>query len=111
VEAFSHGCEVKVGIRGLCAGLAAEPASAIPHEVFVHAGSCYYYTERRLFIAASHPVVRVRPAIPMRYNSQGWDFGWLMPRTDGFLSGLLYDPYTLEYRRTEGYHAIRWFIR
>jgi hypothetical protein len=111
VEAFEHGCEVKVAIRGLCADLAEDPASAIPHEVFVHVGSCYYYTERQLFIAASHPMVRGRPAIPMRYVSQSWDFGWLMPRTDGFVSSLLYDPYSLKHCRSEGHYAIRWFIR
>jgi hypothetical protein len=111
VEAFSHGCELKVGIRGLCADLTGESDSAVAHEVFVHVGSCYYYTQRGLFIAASHPVVRVRPAIPMRYASQNWDFGWLMPRTDGFVAYLLCDPYTLKFRRAKGQHAMRWFVR
>jgi hypothetical protein len=110
-EAFAQGCEVKAGIHGLCSDLGEDPNSAIRHEVFVHMGSCYYYTESRLFLAASHPVVRNRPAIPMRYVSRGWDFGWLMPRTDGLVAGLLYDPYTLRYRRTEAYHAMRWFVR
>ncbi len=110
-DAFALGCEVKVGVRGLCADLVQDRAPVQPHEVFVHMGSCYYYTERRLFLAASHPVVRTRPAIPMRYASQGWDFGWLMPRTDGLVAGLIYDPYTLRYRRTEGHHALRWFVR
>jgi hypothetical protein len=110
-EAFSHGCEVKVGICGLCADLAVDPERTLTHEVFVHMGSCYYYTESRLFLAASHPVVRNRPAIPMRYVSQGWDFGWLMPRTDGYVASLLYDPYSLRYRRAEGNYAMRWFVR
>jgi len=110
-DAFARGCEVKVGIHGLCADLVKDPAPALTHEVFVHMGSCYYYTESQLFLAASHPMVRNRPAIPMRYVSQGWDFGWLMPRTDGFVAGLLYDPYSLKYRRTEGCYAMRWFIR
>jgi hypothetical protein len=35
-------------------------------------------TERRIFCAGAQPVVRVKPAIPMRYESRGWDFGWLM---------------------------------
>jgi hypothetical protein len=110
-EAFAQGCEVKVGISGLCTDLVKDPAQAIGHEVFVHTGSCYYYTGSRLFLAASHPVVRNRPDIPMHYVSEGWDFGWLMPRTDGFVAGLLYDPYTLRYRRTEGHYALRWFVR
>jgi len=111
VEAFTHGAEVKVAMRGLCADLADNPAQATPHEVFVHLGSCYHYTERRLFMAASHPVVRVRPTIPMRYGSKGWDFGWMMPRTDGHVAFLRYDPYTLRHDRREGRHAMRWFVR
>jgi hypothetical protein len=111
VDAFWRGCDVKVGIRGLCADLGEDGTPSVPHEVFVHAGSCYYYTESRLFLAASHPVVRCRPAIPMRYTSQGWDFGWLMPRTDGFVAGLIYDPYSLGYHRTGGTYALRWFVR
>lgn len=110
-EAFAHGCEVKVGIRGLCAELAKDLNLALAHEVFVHVGSCYYYTERRLFIGASHPVVRVKPTIPLRYVSKGWDFGWLMPRTDGFVAFLLYDPYTLKCLRSSRQYAIRWFVR
>lgn len=110
-EAFARGCEVKVGIRGLCADLAEDPTRAIEHEVFIQAGSCYYYTDRRLFLVAAHPLARVKPAIPMLYESQGWDFGWLMPRSDGFVARLLYDPYTLQVRRDEGRYAIRWFVR
>jgi len=110
-DAFACGCEIKVGIRGLCADLVGDRAQVLPHEVFVHMGSCYYYTESRLFLAASHPVVRNMPAIPMRYASCSWDFGWLMPRTDGFVASLIYDPYTLRARRTGRYHALRWFVR
>jgi len=86
-------------------------ASAIDHEVFVQVGSCYYYTKRKLFMACSHPVVRVKPAIPLCYASRGWDFGWLMPRTDGFVARWLVDPYTLKFQRSEGRYAIRWFVR
>ena len=110
-DAFARGMEVKVGIRGLCADLADDPTEAMDHEVFIQVGSCYYYTERQLFMAASHPFVRVKPAIPLRYTSRGWDFGWLMLRTDGHVAQLLYDPYTLEYRRQAGRYPIRWFVR
>jgi hypothetical protein len=108
---FSHGREVKVGIRGLCADLTAEPTRAMEHEIFVQVGSCYYYTERKQFMAASHPVVRVKPAIPIRYESKGWDFGWLMPRTDGLVARWLVDPYTLKFHKSEARYAIRWFVR
>ena len=110
-EAFAAGRDVKAGIRSLCADLAEEPAKVVDHELFVQIGSCYYYTEQKLFIGATQPVIRVRPAIPMRYISKGWDFGWLMPRTDGFVAMLLYDPYTLKYCRTSGRYPVRWFVR
>ncbi|MBI4623205.1 MAG: hypothetical protein HY736_08305 [Verrucomicrobia bacterium] len=110
-EEFARGREVKVGLGGLCADMAAAPAPAIPHEVYVQCGSCYYYTERKQFMAASHPVVRVKPAIPLRYRSQEWDFGWLMPRSDGHVARWLVDPYTLKFQRGQGRHAIRWFVR
>jgi hypothetical protein len=107
IDAFSAGAEVKVGIRGLCGDL----GGGLAHEVFVHTGPGYYSTERRIFCAGAQPVVRVRPAIPMSYVSQGWDFGWLMPRTDGFVARWLCDPYTLAFAKSEVRCAIRWFVR
>lgn len=107
VDAFATGCEVKIAVRDLCCDLSPEP---LPHEVFVHLGSCYFYTEAKLFMACSHPVVRVRPDIPLSYTSNGWDFGWLMPRTDGFLAKMIYNPYTLMPARRESRCAMRWFV-
>jgi len=107
VEAFAQGAEVKIGIRNLCNDLGQTP---MDHEVFVHLGSCYYYTDSKLFLGCSHPVVRVAPAIPMRYQSSAWDCGWLMPRTDGFVAKLLYSPYTLQSEKSEGHYAMRWFV-
>jgi len=54
-EAFALGREVKVGICGLCGDMREDTASALHHEVFVQCGSCYYYTERKQFMAASQP--------------------------------------------------------
>ena len=100
VEAFLQGREIKVGIRGLCADLAEDSNAATPdHTVFVQTGPGYYCTDRKLFCAGTQPVIRVRPAIPMRYTSGGWDFGWLMPRSDGFVACWLCDPYTLRFRK------------
>lgn len=110
-EQFARGREFKVGIEGLCADLADDPASAPAHEVFAHIGPGYYYTGRKLFLAETHPLVRVRPAIPLAYSSRGWDFGWLMPRTDGFVARWLVDPYTLKFHKSDGRYAIRWFVR
>ena len=110
-EAFAQGREVKVGIRGLCADMGTDDAAQAGHEVFVHCGSCYHYTGSRLFMAAAHPVVRVKPSAPLRYTSGGWDFGWLMPRSDGHVARWLLDPYTLQFHRSNRKHAIRWFVR
>ena len=110
-DAFSSGAEVKVGIRSLCDDLVEDPANAMGHEVFIQVGSCYYYTERKLFIGSTHPLVRVRPAIPLTYVSNGWDFGWVMARTDGHVALQMADPYTLQFRKSQGKYAVRWFIR
>jgi hypothetical protein len=108
-EAFSRGCPIKLGIRGLCADLAGTDEQ-IDHEVFVHAGSSYYYTERKLLMTGTHPLARVRPDIPLRYTSGGWDFGWLMARTDGHVARWLCDPYTLQFHKSAERYAIRWFV-
>ena len=110
-KAFAAGREVKVAIAGLCRDVDEKLPSSLPHEVFVHCGSCYYYTERKHFIAASHPTVRVKPAIPLKYKSQDWDFGWLMLRSDGHVARWLVDPYTLKFSRSHGRYSIRWFVR
>lgn len=110
-DEFARGREFKVGIRNLCADLAKDREASPTHEVFAHVGPGYYYTKRKLFLAETHPLVRVRPAIPLAYGSRGWDFGWLMPRTDGFVARWLVDPYTLKFHKSEGRYAIRWFVR
>lgn len=109
-EAFANGREVKVGIMGLCDDLKGSQASTI-HEVFVHCGSSYYYTRSKQFCAASHPVVRVKPAVPLKYHSENWDFGWLMARSDGHVARWLLDPYTLKFNRDHMRYAVRWFVR
>ena len=110
-DALWQGREVKVAVRGLCAAWSTGPQRSLAHEVFIQAGSCYYYTERKLFLAGTHPVVRLRPDIPLRYSTRGWDFGWLMVRSDGRVEQLLYDPYTLKVRRQDGRFSLRWFVR
>jgi len=109
--AFESGAEVKVAIRNLCADFDAEEVRPAEHDVFIQVGPGYYYSRQKLFIGGTHPLVRVRPGIPMRYVSGRWDFGWLMPRTDGQVAMLLYDPYSLEVRRQAGQYAMRWFVR
>ena len=110
-DAFSQGCEVKVGVRGLCGNLAEDSTPVVDHEVFVQTGSCYYYTAQQLFIAGTHPTIRVKPALPLVYTSRGWDFGWLMVRTDGLVVYRRCDPYTLAFEDIAGNYAMRWFVR
>jgi hypothetical protein len=109
-DAFSRGAEVKVAIRGLCDDLDDDGISPVNHEVFIHVGACYYYSEQRLFMASANPVVRTRPSIPLGYGSCSWDFGWLMPRTDGHVARWLCDPQTLKFHRDSQHYAIRWFV-
>ena len=110
-EVCATGGEIKAAIRGLCADLAAPGHDALDHEVFVQIGSSYYYTEPQLFIGGTHPLPRVRAAIPLRYETRAWDFGWLLPRTDGRVIRRLCDPYTLRFHDSESRHAIRWLVR
>jgi hypothetical protein len=110
-DAFLSGDDIKVGIRGLCADLADDATTVLDHELFVHAGPGYYETETKRFAVATHPTVRVRPAVPLWYVSRGWDFGWLLARSDGHVAHWLCDPYTLKFRKSKGRHAIRWFVR
>ncbi len=107
-SAFSDGCAVKVGVSDLCSDLSDE---AMSHEVFVEIGSCYFYQDQKLFIGGSHPVPRIKPSIPMKYESRGWDFGWLVLRTDGHAVYRRCDPYTLKFNDHTTRHAIRWFVR
>ena len=70
----------------------------------------YYYTKQQLFMASANPVVRTKPLIPLGYGSCVWDFGWLMPRTDGHVSRWLCEPHTLKFRRDSKRYAIRWYV-
>lgn len=110
MDAFTRGCEMKVGIRGACADLG--DGAKVDHELFVRCGPGYYYVDQKLFIAETHPLVRVKPAIPMIYGSRGWDFGWFLPRTDGQVAFRRCDPYTLKFNDVLGKrYALRWFVR
>ena len=47
----------------------------------------------------------------MRYQSKGWDFGWLVLRTDGTVVYRQCDPYSLAFADGMRRHPIRWFAR
>ncbi len=111
IDSFSCGCQIKIGIKGLCDELPTGKQEPLPHEVFVQVGPGYYYTDQKLFIAGSHPLVRISPDIPMRYKSNNWDFGWIMARTDGRVVYRRCDPYTLKFNDITLNKAVRWFVR
>jgi len=109
-DAFLRGSPVKVAISKFCAGLLAPGETGPEHEAFFHCGSAYYYTDRRHFITGTHPAVRVKPAIPLRYGSKGWDFCWLVARSDGQVERWRCDPYTLQFDRSTHRYDMRWFV-
>jgi hypothetical protein len=110
VDSFQAGCAIKLGLRGLCRDLAA-PDESRPHEVFVQGGSAYFYTQKRQLIVGSHPVIRLSPAIPLRYRTANWDFGWLMVRTDGHVVYRRCDPMSLRFTDHRMSLEVRWFVR
>lgn len=110
VMAFSEGCEVKVAIQNLCHDLEGPEEKQVKHEVFLHVGAGYYYTERRQFMASANPVVRTRPTIPLGYGTSCWDFGWMMPRSDGHLARWICNPYTLQFEKSFTRNSMRWFV-
>ena len=108
-EASNAGLELKVAIRGICNGLWG--AQNCPdHELFIQTGPHYYYSQTGYMVAETRPFVRVQPQIPMKYESCNWDFGWAIVRSDGYVAGLYYNPYTLKPERTSSRHAMRWFV-
>lgn len=111
VDAFSSGCSIKLGIDNLCADLAQDSQQTVDHEIFVQGGSGYYYSEQKLFIIGSHPLVRVNPRVPMQYASRNWDFGWLMVRSDGHVVYRRCEPYSLSFSDHVTRNSVRWFVR
>lgn len=110
-DAFSDGCDVKIGISGLCNDLTDSPSEAMDNELFVKTGWTYYYTDQNLFMVGSYPIIRCKPGIPLQYESRGWDFGWLMIRSDGHVVYRRCDPYTLKFSDIEYRLPVRWFVR
>lgn len=109
-QASEQGCEIKVAIDGICECIF-DTKSDLKHEVFLQTGSHYFYTEKGFMVAQTRPFIRVSPEIPMVYKNHNWDFGQAIVRSDGFVAGLFYDPYTLKYRRIYTRHAMRWFVK
>lgn len=105
-EASMDGCELKVGISGICGN------GGLDHTVFVQTGPHYFYHEENVMVTETRPIVRIKnPTIPLQYASGNWDYGWNIVRSDGKVSTLYYNPYTLKSERTFERHPIRWFAK
>jgi len=110
-DAFRAGKSLKVGVQDLCADLGPAGRTRLRHEVFVEMGPIYNHQEQGFLGGESQPVVRVAPAVPMRYHSGNWNYGWVLPRTDGRVFQLIVDPPTHKFIKTERRCAMRWFAR
>ncbi len=110
-EAFRAGASIKVGVKNLGVTLAAPGEALVAHEVFVELHSIYNHEQSGFLGGESQPLVRVAPAIPLHYQSGNWNYGWILPRTDGIVHQLIFNPYTHEFRQTQERFAIRWFVR
>jgi hypothetical protein len=111
-EAQIAGRELKVAIRGLGAELARSVGLPdLDHEVISHLGSGFFHIGPRLYNALTHPIVRLAPAIPLRYRTGGWDVVWVHQRTDGQATVRRLDPYTHAWTDTRARFGARWFAR
>ena len=79
----------------------------------VERGLNFAYTGRKLKKRdfRSLWIVRIGAAAPLRYTASNWDFGWILPRTDGQVFHLRVHPYTRQFTRSSGRRAVRWFVR
>lgn len=110
-DAFRSGKEIKVGVRDLCATLVREGEEVVKHEVFVQMSPVYNHQAQGFLGGESQPIVRVAPSVPMRYQPENWNYGWILPRTDGVVHQLIINPYTHAFIRTQCRCAVRWFVR
>lgn len=109
-EAVRSGMGIKVGVKNLCANLVAPDAPVVSHEVFVGLHSIYNHEESGFLGGESQPIVRVAPAVPLKYKSGNWNCGWILPRTNGIVHHVVVNPYSHEFSQAEGRFAIRWFV-
>lgn len=113
-EAHRQGREFKVGITNLCADLnhGSAPTSArVSHEVFTNLGSGWIHTRLKRYEVLTHPLVRVKPVIPMKYKPGGWDVAWIYLTTAGQAWVRSLNPYSRVFRDDETRLACRWFVR
>ena len=62
-------------------------------------------------IGSTHPLIRVKPQIPLVYESKNWDFGWAVVRTNGVGFIRKIDPYSLQFTDFERKFEVQWYVR
>ncbi len=110
-DAFRRGKRLKVGIRNLCANLALEADHSTEHEVFVELHSIYHHRDSGFLGGESQPLVRVAPCVPLQYKSGNWNYGWILPRTDGMVHQVIIHPCTHQFSYSQDRYAVRWFVQ
>jgi hypothetical protein len=110
-QAQVAGREIKVGIGDLGGDLAPPGTDPVRHEVFSLVGSGFVHVRARLYVTLTHPLVRIAPALPVRYRSGNWDVAWVFLRTDGQARIRRIDPYTRQWDDRGARFACRWFTR
>ena len=110
-DAQRNGRRLKVGVRNLCADLAQPDDTPLNHEVFVELHSIYSHEDSGFLGGESDPIIRVAPSVPLKYKSHCWNYGWILPRTDGIVHHLITDPAEKKFIRKEGRYAIKWFVQ
>lgn len=110
-NALRSGRRLKVGVQNLCADLVSKDEPFISHEVFIELHSVYNHHDSGFMGGESYPIVRVGPGVPLKYRSRNWNYGWILPRTDGIVHHLIINPSTCEFIRKDGRFGIRWFVQ
>lgn len=109
--AAAAGRALKVGVRNLWRGLAADAGSAPEHEVFIECGTQFAHMDGGFFGALTIPTFLVQPCKPLRFTGEAFEPGWLLVRTDGRVQQQTLNPSTLEWQHKWSRHATRWFAR
>lgn len=109
-EAYRGARRIKIGIGGLLSALYGQ-GSNNQDEVFIQCGCSYYYTEERLMIANSNPLVCLPTCVPLIYTAGELHYCWLVVQSDGRVFVRLYDPFTCRWQTRDERLAVRWFAQ
>ncbi|NJD04424.1 MAG: hypothetical protein FIA99_17945 [Ruminiclostridium sp.] len=104
-----EGYKIKVAVKGLFCYI--WNGSEFCDEVFIHAGSSYYYTQQKLMITNTHPFVSIPAEMPLVYKPGEWNYCWAVVRSDGYSVIRMYNPFECKFSDKKSKFAIRWFAQ